>query len=807
MADYRLALGPDELDAMVADCSRPELPFIGFDTETTGLNRWRDTVVGYSLAPEWGRAYYVPIAHTNGPNADTAYAQDALRRVLSVKGVVCHGAAFDAAIGGRWLGWQPYWLDIAHCTLVMAQCLGERSEAGKDTAGGLKPLAKHYMGIERPDFDSFFPPKTKDKDKIFANVDVDLAVPYGAADADDVLGLVSKFLPLLERAQLMPTYTLEVAGRLATDDWEHRGQGNFLHEILWMESRGACLDKAYADECADKCRAFADQIQTAVLARLEARLGRQLTNPKKPDKPQPFNPNSPEQLAAILFDPAPAGLGLPVLKKTPPSKKFPDGNRSTDEAVLERLAAHEPALAWLLEQRAALKAVGTYFEPVPNEFGHDEDGLLILHPNYKTYGTETGRTSSAEPNVQNQPKEQTFGLWHDGAWKGQPMVEGIDPITVNARDMIRARPGYYLVDMDWSQIEYRIIAGMSGDPGLLDTFDRGVDLHVATYALMNGVPIEAVGKPQRAEGKTMNYALNFGAGVQRIAGMLGVAIDIAKTNIAKWKQAFPMVALWKEQVEEFAKRHHYVETPLGRKRWLVFNTADNDVARKAYFAALREAVNMPVQGFAADLLKLCLTRLGPWLRTYMPAVHTILETHDSITFEVPNEIPPDYFVSAVRPVVEFAKGFIDGYPAIPADFGVGQSWGSLQEEKERAEEAAALAQRALTPNVPSEIAQTPAMLIPPGLGIHPAEQPPVTVDLHLGEPLTEDKAKALSELVAAMRGTNVLCLHLPNDEASVDIPNVGFTGHDGHLFAHIFERFTLGPRGEVLAHLIGGATA
>jgi DNA polymerase-1 len=742
------------VDYLVADPP----PFIGYDTETTGLARWKDSVIGFSIAPQWGTAFYVPLDH-GIESVDFMHAQRELRRLLAVVPVVCHGAAFDTAVTARLLGIEPWEIDVAHCTLLMAQVLGERSEAGKDTSASLKGLAKRYLGVTRPTFSDLFPPKTKKKDKDLRKLDLDIVTDYAAADADDVLGLVQVFEPLIAQQAVESTYNLEVTGRTPTDDPRHRGQGNVLHEILWMESAGVVIDKECADQHAARCRQFAFEAEQAILARLGERLGRPL-----PDK---FNLSSPDQLRPILFAQPPEGLGLPVLKMTAPSKKHPEGQASTDESVLSSLAVHEPALLWLLEMRGALKAVGTYFEPIPNEHAIEVDGQLVVYPNIKQLGTETGRTSSDEPNMQNQPKEQSFGVIDSGAYKGHQMIPGVAPITVNARDMVVARPGHYFIEMDWGQVEYRAIGGLSGDPGLLDTFARNVDLHVSTYALMNGVPMESVSKPQRHEGKTMNYALNFGAGKNRVAGMLGCSPADADQKISKWRQAFPMVALWKEQTEEFAKRYRYVQTLFGRKRWLNFGGegVSEKAARAAYFAALREAVNMPVQGVCADLLKITLVRLGPWLRTYFAAVRTLLTVHDSFLFELPNEIEPVYFIDSVRPVVEWPANFLPGWPAIVSDFSIGHQWGSLVEQKDLS-----------TPQpVTHEVGPTA----------------PITLTLRIGETVTQQQTAALSELIAQMPGVNTLRIELEQQGQTIDIPGVGIGPGDAHLFAHILTLYSL----------------
>ena len=495
-------------------------------------------------------------------------------------------------------------------------------------------------------------------------------------------------------------------------------------------------------------------------------------------RPVNFNLNSGPQLAAHLYDEAPDGLGLPVLKKTA------SGNRSVDAETLGKLAAQEPLVAWIVEMRQALKAKGTYFAPFPEHASETDEGL-VLHPNYAQNGTETGRMSSQKPNVQNLPKGQVI----NGADSktGESLVPGVGELQVNARDMIVARPDHYLVDMDWSQVEYRVIGGMSGDPALLQVFRDGIDLHVNTYAQMNGVDPSTVTKAQRAEGKTLNYALNFGAGPHRLAGMLNCSIGEAKQKIALYKQAFPHVADMKARIEEQARTKRWVNTVFGRKRWLNFGgeNVDPDAANKAFHAALREAVNMPVQGTAADLLKITLVRLGPWLRDTYPGAHTLATTHDSITFEVPSSVPPEEFIAAVTPLCEFPEDFIAGYPAITCDFEVGDRWGSLSEMDASTSTPAT---STTEDDVPEELPQTIR------LGIHGTPSP--------------SSIAAAGDLIRSMgSGPNRLVLQIGTSEFNDEhvVENTALGPNDGHLFAHLFDDYEYRPLGWEMAKATEGA--
>lgn len=757
----------EQVRGYIARCKGTGAVF-GADTETTGLKRWKDTVVGFSLSAGWGEAVYIPVAHDDeSVNIPLGGYRDDLADLLQTCPSAWHGAHYDCAIIARFVGIPLYTIKVQECTMLMAQCLGERAGMGSETSSGLKPLSKKYLGVERPTLKELFPEGTTPAKRRFASLHPDIGGPYAAADADDVLGLVQALRPKMDHWQVTGIYR----------DMEMP----LLIELLWMEDRGCLLDTGYAERSSAQLRQYAKAVEAKVIERLCERLGRGPTvtvqRTRKKEKvwlEEELSLSSNDHLAAVLFQPAPHGLGLHIIKMT-------DGGKpSVDEEVLGRLAVQEDWCAWLLAKREADKARSTYFDTFES-YCLDEAEGKILHPNYKQFGAETGRTSSDDPNVQNLPKEQKIGAEKDGSLS----VPGVDKVVVNARDMLVARPGFYLVDCDWSAIEYRIIGGYAQDPGLIETFRNGIDIHIATAALMFGKAPADVTKAERQEAKTMNYALNFGAGDERLAGMLGVPLAVAKAKKAQWEGAFPHVAAWKATVEEFAKVHKYVQTLFGRKRWLNFGGAgvSEKAARQAFFQALREAVNTPVQGTAADLLKLTLLRLGPWLRQYFPEVRTLLTTHDSITFEVPDSIAPDYFVSSVRPVVEWPEhGVAAGFPAITADFVWGhQGWGSLTEDDDDEPTAAA------TEEPPAEMAAPVVQHLDPS-----AAPQPLTLRLEVAEQVTAAQLQAFNEVVAQMPGANSLVLVVPNGEGSeFTVGNVSLTEADGTAFAHIWTDYRL----------------
>lgn len=781
MPDYAAITSPAEAASYIEKCL--DSPLCGVDTETTGVERWHDTIVGVCLSATAGEGRYIPIAHTGeGTNVPWDAIVEPLVKLVSNASMAMHNAPYDVFMLWRHLKDyadcpEPWEFDVAFDTQLAAQVLGERNEAGSDRSSGLKALGKKFLGVDRPDFAALFPPEVKKKDRSFAALDIDLATPYAAADPDDTLSLVPVLHNLLSRNDVLPIFEgIEMP---------------LLKEMLWMEARGVLVDTENSERQSKDARAFAEEAEAAVIDRLAERIGSRTITMERTRAGEKVQVEEEleiknSHLSRVLFDDD--MLGLPVMDRTP------KGAPSVAEASLEKLAAFEPAIAWVLEVRGALKVASTYLDAWPKHAvietevinqDWDTEDFLILHPNYKQLGTETGRQSSSGPNVQNAPKSATFG----DAGDGEPMIPGVLPVTLNARDMIVPRPGYYFLEMDWAQVEARVIAGFSGEPVLLDTFARNIDYHIATYSAMTGTPIEEVTKAQRAQGKTLNYALGFGAGADKLAEMLGVSRDEARDLIAAYWSGLPHYAAWKDGIERFAQQNRYVSTYFGRKRWLNFGGEgiSEAAARQTYFAALREAVNTPIQGTAADLLKIMMVRLGPWLREYFPRVRTVFTTHDSVTFEVPEDIDSHYMAEVLDPVCRFDQDFIPGWPAITCDFEVGDRWGSLTEDKDEIDDIS---------EVQGVVSSNPQAPVAVQDVVAPASQhlvlqvPETTLASIAPGAMTE-----LRDLIISMQGAghNTLTVQLvggPTGGGDVTFDNVSIGPDDGHLFAHL-----LGPEG------------
>ncbi len=349
---------------------------------------------------------------------------------------------------------------------------------------------------------------------------------------------------------------------------------------------------------------------------------------------QPFNLGSPKQIGELLF----GKLGLPVVKKTA------SGAPSTDEEVLDKLAQDYPLPKALLEHRALSKLKSTYCDKLPASI---DQATGRVHTSYGQAIAVTGRLSSSDPNLQNIPIRTPEGR--------------------RIREAFIAPEGGHIVSADYSQIELRIMAHISNDDGLLAAFNAGEDVHRATASEVFGVPVDEVTPDQRRTAKVINFGLIYGMSAFGLASNLGIERDAAKLYIDRYFTRYPGVARYMERTRAEAKRQGYVETVFGRRLWLPEINSPNGPRRAA---AERAAINAPMQGTAADLIKLAMIAVHGWLRREGLHSRLVMQVHDELVLEV-----PDAELDAVRRgVPELMAGVADLKVALLAEVGVGANW-------------------------------------------------------------------------------------------------------------------------------------
>ncbi len=316
---------------------------------------------------------------------------------------------------------------------------------------------------------------------------------------------------------------------------------------------------------------------------------------------QTFNLNSPKQLAEILFD----KLQLPMVKKTP------SGAPSTSEEVLEKLAFDYPLPRIILDYRGMAKLKSTYTDKLPRMI-NSETGRV--HTNYAQAVAVTGRLASSDPNLQNIPVKTEEGR--------------------RIREAFIAPEGCYIVSADYSQIELRIMAHLSGDTNLLKAFHDGQDVHRATAAeLFDITPLE-VNSEQRRYAKVINFGLIYGMSAFGVASNLGISRTDAKNYIDRYFQRYPGVAQYMDDIRRTAREQGYVETVFGRRLWLPEINSPNGPRRQA---AERAAINAPMQGTAADIIKLSMIEVENWIENRQLETKLVMQVHDELVLEVPEK--------------------------------------------------------------------------------------------------------------------------------------------------------------------------
>ena len=349
---------------------------------------------------------------------------------------------------------------------------------------------------------------------------------------------------------------------------------------------------------------------------------------------QPFNLGSPKQLGEIFFD----KLGMPVIKKTA------TGARSTDEEVLEKLAEDYPLPAKLLEHRSLSKLKGTYTDKLA-QLAHPRTGRV--HTHYAQAVAVTGRLSSNEPNLQNIPVKTAEGR--------------------RVREAFVAPAGSQIASADYSQIELRIMAHISGDEALLHAFTAGLDVHRATAAEVFGVALDQVSSEQRRYAKVINFGLIYGMSSFGLARNLGIETKAAASYIDKYFQRYPGVKHYMDETRLSAKSKGYVETVFGRRLYLPEINSPNGPRRAG---AERAAINAPMQGTAADLIKLSMVKVQQVLDAEQRQTRMIMQVHDELVFEV-----PESEVEWVRTEVpRIMAGVADLKVPLLAEIGLGPNW-------------------------------------------------------------------------------------------------------------------------------------
>ncbi|WP_199459569.1 DNA polymerase I [Vibrio owensii] len=404
----------------------------------------------------------------------------------------------------------------------------------------------------------------------FNQIDLDEASPYAAEDADVTLRLHNRLFANIEQDEKLKTVYEEIEMPL-------------VPVLSRIERTGVLIDDMKLSAQSVEIAARLDELEQKAYEIAE----------------QEFNMNSPKQLQALLFE----KMGLPVIKKTP------SGTPSTNEEVLQELALDYPLPKLILEYRGLAKLKSTYTDKLPKMINPSTGRV---HTSYHQAVTATGRLSSTDPNLQNIPIRNEEGR--------------------RIRQAFVAPTGYKILAVDYSQIELRIMAHLSGDQALLDAFRDGKDIHAATAAEIMGVSIEDVSSEQRRRAKAVNFGLIYGMSAFGLAKQLGIPRGEAQAYMDKYFERYPGVMQYMEDTRSAASEQGFVETIFGRRLHLPEIQSRNGMRRKA---AERAAINAPMQGTAADIIKKAMLLVDQWIQEEGNGrVKLLMQVHDELVFEV-----------------------------------------------------------------------------------------------------------------------------------------------------------------------------
>lgn len=439
----------------------------------------------------------------------------------------------------------------------------------------------------------------------FNHVPVDKAGTYAAEDADITMQLYGEF-------------TSKLAAEPTLQDVLYKIELPLVPVLVAMEQRGVLIDRV-------------------ALQKQSAELGAELARIEEESymlAGEQFNLSSPKQLQEILFN----KLKLPIIEKTP------TGQPSTGEPVLQELAQEFLLPRLLLEHRSLSKLKSTYTDKLPLQI-NTRTGRV--HTSYHQAVTATGRLSSSDPNLQNIPIRNAAGR--------------------KIRAAFIAPPGYKIVAADYSQIELRIMAHLSGDQTLIDTFAKGLDVHNATASEIFGVAKDAVSAEMRRHAKAINFGLIYGMSSFGLAKQIGSDRATAERYIDTYFQRFPGVKHYMEATRQLAAQQGYVETLFGRRLYLPDINSRKVMLKRA---AERAAINAPLQGAQADIIKLAMIKIFAWLEQEAIDAHMVMQVHDELVFEIPENKVATYSSK----ILEFMSNVIQLRVSLEVGIGVGDNW-------------------------------------------------------------------------------------------------------------------------------------
>jgi DNA polymerase-1 len=467
-------------------------------------------------------------------------------------------------------------------------------------------LAETYLGYKPVSIESLIGKKGKNQSTM-RSVDIQLLKDYAAEDADVTLQLASTFRPML----------LETDTQRLFDEIEVP----LIPVLADMEAEGIRVDKKILDEYSIQLKEEITQLESEILELAGV----------------PFNIASPKQLGEVLFD------HLNIVEKAKQTSKT--GQYSTGEEVLIKLVNKHPIIQKILDYRSLSKLRSTYVEPLP---GMINPRTGRVHTSFNQAVAATGRLSSNNPNLQNIPIRTE---------RGREIRKAFVPRNED----------FLLLSADYSQIELRIIAALSQDAGMMEAFRQGYDIHAATAAKVNHIPLEEVTKEMRRTAKSVNFGIIYGISAFGLSENLGIPRKEASDIIAQYFREYPGIKKFMDESIAQARANGYVETIMKRRRYLRDINSGNSVVRGF---AERNAINAPIQGSAADMIKIAMINIHKAMKEQKLRSRMILQVHDELVFDVHKDE-----IDILKPLVtELMKTAIPLDVPVDVETGIGGNW-------------------------------------------------------------------------------------------------------------------------------------
>jgi DNA polymerase-1 len=597
-ACYQTLFTEAELHEWVKKIKNAEL--VAVDTETTSLNYMDAELVGISFCVAKGEACYIPLAHkqeTATPQLNKEWVISQLKPLLESNDIIKVGQhiKYDKNIlANEGISLSGIGFD------TMLESYVFNSTASRHD---MDSLSLAYLNHKTISFEEIAGKGAKQL--TFDLIDIDVAAPYAAEDADITFRLHHVLWEKVSAIDSLKKILTEVEVPLCS-------------VLARMEQQGVKIDS----------QMLAQQSQDLALRIAE------LEKTVHETAGETFNLSSTKQLQHILFE----KLSLPVIKKTP------KGAPSTSEEVLQELAQEYELPKQLMEYRGLTKLKSTYTDKLPKMINHRTGRV---HTSYHQAVTATGRLSSTDPNLQNIPIRTA-----EGRRVRQAFIPEQDNVILAA---------------DYSQIELRIMAHLSKDKGLLNAFNNGLDVHSATAAEVFGVDPKDVSSDQRRNAKAINFGLIYGMSAFGLSKQLNLPRADAQRYMDMYFERYPGVLEYMETTRKLAKEQGYVETVFGRRLYLPDIKASNGARRKG---AERAAINAPMQGTAADIIKMAMVKVDAWIQSEAKDIKMTMQVHDELVFEIPNT-KVDKYGSTIKTIMETAARL-----SVPleVEVGKGKNW-------------------------------------------------------------------------------------------------------------------------------------